>query len=73
MNLFLIAAMNTANNFKIVRVWGQFERKTGEYSSQLIIGRSVLSRESSSIPREELEAATIGSNLLLVIRNALQK
>ena len=71
-NLSLIAAVDAANDLKIVGVWARFERKNGEYSSQLIIGRSLLSRENSSIPREELEAAAIGSNLLWVVRNALQ-
>ena len=39
--------------------------------SQLIIGRSLLSR-GGTIPKEELEAATIGLKLLWIVRKALE-
>ena len=39
--------------------------------SQLVIGQSLLSR-GGTIPKEELEAATIGSNLLWIVRKALE-
>ena len=48
----------------IAGIRARFLRKNGEYSSQHLIGRSLLAKENSSIPREELEAITIGSNLL---------
>ena len=69
----LIAAVDASNELKIAGVWARFLRKNGEYSSQLIIGRSLLVKEGSSIPKEELEAATIGSNLLWIVRKALDK
>ena len=69
----LVAAVDASNELKIAGVWARFLRKNGEYSSQLIIGRSLLVKEGSSIPKEELEAATIGSNLLWIVRKALDK
>ena len=71
-DLQLIAAVDAASELKIAGVWARFQRIGGDYSSQLVIGRSLLSREDSSIPKEELEAASIGSNLLWVVRKALQ-
>ena len=38
----------------------------------LCIGRSLIAKDDSSIPREELEALTIGSNLLWIVRKALE-
>ena len=70
--LELVGACDAANELKIAGVWGRFKRKNGQYSSQLIIGRSLLAKEGSSIPKEELEALCIGSNLLWIVRNALK-
>ena len=67
----LIAAGDAANDLKICGVWGRFRRSNGEFSSQLILGRSLLVKEDSSIPREELEAMTGASNLLWVVRESL--
>ena len=67
----LIACVDAANKLKIVGVWARFLRRCGQYSSQLLIGRSLLSR-GGTIPKEELEALTIGSNLLAVCRKALE-
>ena len=67
----LNAFVDAANKLKIVGVWARFLRKCGKYSSQLLIGRSLLSR-GGTIPKEELEAMTIGSNLLAVCRKALE-
>ena len=52
-------------------VWAQFKRRNGSFSTKLVIGRSLLSR-GGTIPKEELEAATIGSNLLWIVRKALE-
>ena len=70
--LQLIVAVDAAKELKISGVWARFLRTDGSYSSQLVIGRSLLCREESSIPREELEAISMGSNLLWVVRKALQ-
>ena len=47
-------------------------RTCGKYSSQLVIGRSLLCREDGTIPKEEFEALTIGSSLLWIYRRALE-
>ena len=69
----LVAAVDASNELKIAGVWARFLRTNGEYSSQLLIGRALLVREGSSIPKEELEAATIGTNLLWIVRQAVGK
>ena len=68
----LTCTVDAATQVKIVDVWAGFLRKNGEYSCQLLIGRSLLAREESTIPKEELEALTIGSNLLWICRQALE-
>ena len=69
--LELIAIGDAANDMKICGVWGRFIRKNGQYSCRLIIGRSLLCKENSSIPKEELEALTATSNLLWMVRRSL--
>ena len=71
-DMYLIAAVDAANDLKIAGVYARFLRTNGKWSSQLLIGRSLLAKEDSSIPKEELEAATIGSNLLSITRKALE-
>ena len=71
LDLELVAAVDASTELKVAGVWARFKRTNGEYSSQLIIGRSMLAKEDSSIPKEELEALTIGSNLLWIVRRAL--
>ena len=70
--LQLVACVDAANELKIAAVYARFLRRNGEYSSQNVIGRSLLVKENSSIPREELEALTIGSNLLWMVRKSLE-
>ena len=71
-NLYLVGCVDAAAQLKIAGVWARFKRKNGEYSSQLVIGRSLLSRKDGTIPKEELEAMTMGSNLLWICRRALE-
>ena len=69
--LELIAAADAAD-LKVAGVWGRFKRRNGTYSCQHIIGRSLLARTDSTIPKEELESLTITSNLLWITRKALE-
>ena len=70
-DLHLVGCVDAADELKIVGVWAKFKRRNGNFLSQLVIGRSLLSR-GGTIPKEELEAATIGSNLLWIVRKALE-
>ena len=70
--MYLMTGVDASDQMKIVGVWARFERKCGGFSSQLLIGRSLLSR-IATIAQEELEAITIGSNLLWVCRKALSE
>ena len=67
----LLLAVDAAKKLKIVGVWIRFKRKHGKFSSQLLIGRSLLSK-GGTLPQEELESMTIGSNLLSICRRALE-
>ena len=42
----LICAVDAASQLKIIGVWAGFLQKNGEYSCQLLIGRSLLVREA---------------------------
>ena len=55
----------------ITGTWGGFKLKEGGYSNQLLIGRSVLANEDSTITKRELEALSAGSNLAWIVRSAL--
>ena len=70
--LHLVCCVDAADQLKIAGVWARFRRVGGGFSSQLVIGRSLLGREDSTIPKEELEALTIGSNLLWICRRAME-
>ena len=70
----LIIAGDTAKDFlKISGVWGRFKLKSGRFSCQLLIGKSLLGHEDSSIPKEELESLMIASNLGWITRQTLDK
>ena len=69
----MIIAVDAAKEMKIVGVWGRFELKEGGFSCNLIIGRHLLSDENSTIPKTELDALTMGSNLGWIVRQALEK
>ena len=71
LDLQLLAAGDAAD-LKVAGVWGRFLRQDGQYSCQLLIGRSLLCRLDSTVPKEELESITICSNLLFIVRQALQ-
>ena len=70
-NVHLACCVDAADSLKVVGIWARFKVKSGGFSSQLVIGRSLLSK-GGTIPKEELEAATIGSNLLWIVRKALE-
>ena len=59
----LIIAVDAAMDVKIAGVWCWFRLPDGGYSCQLLIGRSLLVDEDSTIPKNELEALRMGSNL----------
>ena len=69
----LIVAADASEDVKIVAAWGRFRLDNGKFSCQLIIGRSLLADEDSTIPKQELEALTMGSNLSWIVRQALEK
>ena len=51
--------------------WGCFQLKDGSWSCRLIIGRGLLAPSNSTIPKNELDALTGGSNLNWVVSRAL--
>ena len=69
----LIVAVDAAESIKMVGGWGRFRLKDGSFSCQLILGRSLLADEDSTIPKNELEALTMGSNLGWILRQTLER
>ena len=50
-------------------VWARVEQKDGNYHSQLLLGRSELTRET--VPRNELLGIVIGINIINIVLNGL--
>ena len=67
----LIVAVDAAEPMKMVGAWGRFRLESGLFSCQLLIGRGLLTDEDSTIPKNELDALTMGSNLGWIVRQAL--
>ena len=67
--LNLISGGDTSGKIKNVGVWGRFLLDNGQYSCQLIIGRSLLA--NSTIPKDELDALMMTTNLNWVASQAL--
>ena len=70
----LIIAGDSAKEFvKICGVWARFELEDGLFSCQHLISRSLLGDEDSTLPKQELEALTMASNLGWIVRKMLEK
>ena len=69
MRLFI--GVDAAEEHLMIGTWGSFRRKNGSWSCQFLIGRPVLADPKSTIPKNELQALTGGSNLGWVVRLAL--
>ena len=68
MNTITGADAATAN---ITGCWGRFRLKSGRFSCQLILGRSLLASHNDTIPKRELEVLMMACNLSWIIRQSL--
>ena len=57
---------------KMVGAWARFKLKSGGYSCQLLLGRSLLAGDGT-VPKNELEALTMASNMGWILRQTLEK
>ena len=64
----LIIAVDAAEEVKMAGAWGRFRLKSGLFSCQHVLGRSLLADKDSTIPKVELDALTIGSNMGWILR-----
>ena len=72
--MHMINAGDTAkHHIKVAGVWVRFRLKSGKFSCQHLIGRSMLGDENSTIPKQELESLTMCSNMGLITRQTLDK
>ena len=60
-DMSVIIAVDASGVIKCAAAWARFKLKNGKYSCQLLFGRVLLA--SDKIPRNELEALLMGSNL----------
>ena len=67
-----IIAVDAAEHLKIFGVWVRFRLADGSFSCSHLIGRALLADEDSTIPKNELDALTMGSNLGWIVRQALE-
>ena len=67
----IITAVDAALAVVMVGTWAGFLRSNGEWSCQHLIGRPLLAKEESTIPKNELQGLTAGSNLQWVVKQSL--
>ena len=67
-----IALVDAALEILMMGVWICFQLVGGGWSCQLLIARSALADENSTIPRNELQALCSGSNLAWTVEKALE-
>ena len=65
-------ATPTGTDVMMLGVWVGFPLVQGGWSCQLLIGRSGLTDENSTIAKNELQALTAGSNLGWTVSKALE-
>ena len=70
-NMRMITVVDAAMSVVMVGIWVGFKRKNGEWSCQHLIGRALLAKSESTIPKNELQGLTVGANLQWVVRQAL--
>jgi hypothetical protein len=70
-NMRLITATDAAMGVIMIGSWAGFKRKNGEWSCQHLLGRALMAKEDSTIPKNELQGMTAGANLQWVVRQSL--
>ena len=68
----LLTGVDAAQSVLIMGCWGGFQLRDGSWSNQLLIGRSLLSK-NESIPKSELDSMCAGSNMAWIVRLALKE
>ena len=69
--LRLIEMVDAANKMMVQGCWGGFKKKSGGWSCQQLLSRTLLSGKNSTIPKLELQALTNGSNMCWLLRRLL--
>ena len=64
---------DSAEEVFIIGAWGGFRRYNGDWSSQLLVGKSLLCVDSWTIPMGELLALMGSGNLAWTLKLALSK
>ena len=72
-NIETIDTSDASKSIACIAIYARFHRMTGEYSCQLIFGRSKLIPDGMTIPRAELLAANLNAHTGEVIRRSFGK
>ena len=67
----LIEKVAAANKMMVQGCWGGFRKKSGGWSCQQLLSRTLLSGKNSTIPKLELQSLTNGSNMCWLVRKML--
>ena len=70
-NMRIITVVDAALSIVMVGIWAGFMRSNGQWSCQHLIGRPMLAKEDSTIPKNELQGLTAGANLQWLVRQSL--
>ena len=69
----LIQLVDASNKIVNQGCWGGFKKKSGGWSCQQILSRSLLAPKNSTIPKLELQSLANGSNMCWLIRKMLDE
>ena len=69
----MIVLVDAAKMLIVLGVWVGFRLKTGGWSCSYLVGRSLLTAEDSTTPKDELNGLTCGSNMGFIVRESLDK
>ena len=67
----LICLVDASDKIVVQGCWGGFRRRSGEWSCQHILSRTLLADKNSTIPKMELQSLTNGGNMCWLIRKLL--
>ena len=73
LNMELISAGDAGEKIACAGCYVRFKRKNGNYSCQLILGKSKILSESISLPRAELFAATLNTHVCEIVTRSLKE
>ena len=71
MNIETIGTADASENMICVAVYARFKRKNGSHSCQLVLARSKIVPNNTTVPRAELMAAVLNASASKLVKNSI--